>query len=118
MGIRILVDEDTQARPLIEMLRAAGHDVNTAAEAGMAAQDDAGVLAYAHRDYRAVLTKNADDFRELHKSGIEHSGVLAVYRGPNQRKNMGYRDIVLAVNNIEAAGLDLTGLFLSLNAWK
>src|SRR5205814_6191578 len=56
LSLSLLVDEDTQARELVARLRAAGHEVLTAGEANLNAQDDAAVLARARPegDHRAA----------------------------------------------------------------
>ena len=118
MGIRLLVDEDLQAKRLVRMLRTAGHDVMTATEAGLEGASDESVLSRAHCEGRSVLTRNADHFRDMHESGLSHAGILAVFEGRQVRKNMSYTDIARAVSSLEADGLELAGQFVALNAWK
>jgi hypothetical protein len=74
---RLYADENFPY-PAVEALRRLGHDVLTAAEAGQAGlgTPDEDVLAFAHADGRAVLTHNRKHFRNLHKAGIPHSGVV------------------------------------------
>jgi predicted nuclease of predicted toxin-antitoxin system len=66
-------------QPVVEALRALGHDVLTSRDAGKANQriEDPEVLAYAALLGRAVLTLNRRDFRRLHESGAAHEGVVA-----------------------------------------
>lgn len=54
--------------PVVEFLRAMGHDVLTAREAGNANLriPDEEVLAFAASSNRAVLTRNRRDFMQLH----------------------------------------------------
>ena len=118
MGIRLLVDEDLQAKRLVALLRAAGHHVMTATEAGLEGASDESVLSRAHCERRSVLTRNAEHFRDMHESGSNHTGILVVSEDSDSRKNMGYADIVRAVGSLEAAGLELAGQFVVLNAWK
>ena len=118
MGLRLLMDEDLQAKALANMLRSAGHDVLTAAEAGLGAASDVTVLAYAHSQGRVLLTRNAGDFRELHEVDSDHPGILAVFQGGDPAKNMSYADIVRAVRNLERAKVELGGQFVVLNAWN
>ena len=118
MAIRLFVDEDLQAKRLVRMLRLAGHDVMTTTEAGLDGASDESVLGRAFCERRSVLTRNADDFREMHESGLNHAGILAVFEGRQAGKNMSRDDIVQAIANLEAAGLDIAGQFISLNAWK
>jgi Domain of unknown function (DUF5615) len=71
--------------PAVEALRQLGHDVLTAAEAGQAGQGipDEAVLAYAHVLGRAVLTHNRKHFRNLHKAGHAHSGLILCTGDPD-----------------------------------
>ena len=63
---------------LVELLRQQGYDVLTSLEAGNANQriPDDQVLRTATADNRAVLTFNRDDFLRLHRSGVNHSGII------------------------------------------
>lgn len=63
---------------LVQELRDLGHDVLTSYEAGNANQriPDERVLAEATMNNRCVVTFNRDDFLQLHRSGIEHSGII------------------------------------------
>lgn len=63
---------------LVEMLRQLGHDVLTSYEAGNANQciPDDQVLTTATTEGRAILTFNRDDFLALHRSGVDHSGIV------------------------------------------
>src|SRR5215472_8320991 len=67
---------------MAEQLIRRGHDVVTAADAGLAGIDDAQVLAAAARDGRAVVTNNIRDFRPLHASYLTmnavHYGIVLV----------------------------------------
>jgi len=64
--------------PVVEALRAAGHDVVTVAETGKAEQawPDADVLAFAMDDDRAVLTLNRKHFIRLHGESADHAGII------------------------------------------
>jgi predicted nuclease of predicted toxin-antitoxin system len=118
LSLRLLVDEDTQARWLVNLLRSAGHDVLTVPEANLAAELDPTVLEYARREKRLLLTRNSEDFLALHHAHPQHAGILAIYQDRDPAKNMSYAAIVGALANLEASGLDLTGQFVVLNAWN
>ena len=63
---------------LIKELRHFGHDVLTSYDAGNANQgipDDC-VLAEATANDRCVITFNRDDFLALHRSGVDHAGIV------------------------------------------
>ena len=63
---------------IVQILRNYGHDVLTSCEAGQANQSipDPEVLKFATNQNRILITFNRDDFIELHRSGIKHSGVI------------------------------------------
>jgi hypothetical protein len=64
--------------PVVEFLRAFGHDVLTVQEAGNAGLKipDAEVLAFATTSERAVLTLNRKDFKRLHRLQPNHAGII------------------------------------------
>ena len=116
--MRLLVDEDSQAKTLVRLLREAKHDVVTAEQAGLNALDDREVLTRAVSEGRAILTRNCADFLSLHGQNSDHPGILAVYQDANPTGNMNYADIVRAVGNVERSGVPVVGAFLVLNAWR
>jgi predicted nuclease of predicted toxin-antitoxin system len=118
LSLRILVDEDTQARRLIEMLRADGHDVLTIGEAGVTGIPDASVMELAKVQQRILLTRNCDDFLPIHEANPEHSGILAIYQDADPMKNMSYTAIVKAINNLQNTGLSLQAQFIVLNQYN
>ena len=71
--------------PVVEKLRASGHDVLTIQEAGKADQalpDDA-VLKFATSENRAVLTMNRRHFIRLHREQPQHAGIIACTLDPD-----------------------------------
>jgi Domain of unknown function (DUF5615) len=64
--------------PAVVELRRLGHDVLTIQETGRdnAAVSDAGVLAFAAADKRAVLTLNRRHFIRLHAGMPGHAGIV------------------------------------------
>lgn len=71
--------------PVVQGLRALGHDVLTIAETGQAgyAVPDAEVLAYASGLNRAVLTLNRKDFIRLHIASSHHAGIIVCTFDPD-----------------------------------
>jgi Domain of unknown function (DUF5615) len=63
---------------LVKMLRELNYDVLTSYQAGQANQGipDNEVLAYATANNRCVVTFNRDDFVALHRSGVNHAGII------------------------------------------
>ena len=118
LSLRLLIDEDTQAKPLVSLLRKSGHDVETANEAGLSGKEDFLVLDYATVTNRILLTQNCDDFKALHQANSKHPGILAVYQNNNRSKDMSRKELVKAIANIEMAGITLAYQFIALNQWN
>jgi predicted nuclease of predicted toxin-antitoxin system len=118
LSLRLLVDEDTQAKLLVNLLRSVGHEVVTVQEANLAAEPDLKVLEHAQRENRILLTRNCDDFHALHGAHPQHVGIVAIYQDHDRDKNMSYDVILRALANLEASGLKLAGQFIALNAWN
>jgi hypothetical protein len=64
--------------PAVRRLRALGHDVLTAVEAGLVNKrvPDAIIVEYATRLDRAVVTLNWHDFADLHDADPAHAGII------------------------------------------
>jgi predicted nuclease of predicted toxin-antitoxin system len=118
LSLRLLVDEDTQSRRLVNLLREAGHDVLTVEEASLEAHPDTQVLEHARRENRIVLTRNCEDFRALHEVSSQHPGICAIYQDRDASQNMSRPAITRALANLEVSGLELAGQFVALNAWS
>jgi predicted nuclease of predicted toxin-antitoxin system len=75
---RLYADEQ-YPYPVVEYLRALGHNVLTVQEAGKANQKvpDSEVLAFATIEQRAVVTQNRKDFFQLHRVQPDHAGIIA-----------------------------------------
>jgi hypothetical protein len=71
--------------PVVELLRALGHDVLTTREAGNANLQipDEDVLAFAIADGRAVVTRNRRHFIRLHQLQSEHAGIIVCTEDPD-----------------------------------
>jgi predicted nuclease of predicted toxin-antitoxin system len=63
---------------MVNLLRAAGHDVLTSYEAGQANQriPDDRVLQYANATNRILIAENRQDFIDLHRSKASHAGII------------------------------------------
>jgi len=120
MSLRLLLDEDTQANRFIRLLRDAGHDVETATEAGLIHKPDTLVLSYARQNERLVLTRNCAHFHALHMSQVEPSGVLAIFQH-NTDSDLSDVQIVQAIATLEKfsreAGWAFETEFIVLNQW-
>jgi predicted nuclease of predicted toxin-antitoxin system len=76
---RLFADEDFYY-PVVEQLRALGHDVLTVQEAGQSGQGDVAILAFAVGQGRAVLTCNRRHFKRLHRQAAPHHGIVVCTR--------------------------------------
>ena len=100
MSLSLLIDEDSLAKPLVNLLRKAGYDVITANEAGLAGALDSVVLDYAREENRVLLTQNCDDFQSLHQENPNHPGILAIYHNDDYSKDMSRQAIVRAIASL------------------
>jgi Domain of unknown function (DUF5615) len=84
----------------------------------MLGSPDGTVLQRARTEGRVLLTRNCNDFQELHQDDSTHSGILAVYQDAEPAKHMSYQAILRAIANLEASGLELANQFVVLNQWS
>jgi hypothetical protein len=118
LTLPLLIDEDSLAKILVNLLLQAGHDVLTVNEAELSGQSDRTVFKYASSQGRLVLTRNYDDFQALHEENPIHPGILVIYGDANYAKDMNFKDIIRAIANLEAANIPLTNQFIALNHWN
>jgi predicted nuclease of predicted toxin-antitoxin system len=101
--LKLLLDEMYSAR-LAETLRAAGVDVRTVVELGLAGSSDPEIFAAAIADGYALLTENVADFARIsaeHAStGQHHPGVLIALSSRFSRRAAGIGSLVTAVRDI------------------
>jgi len=118
LSLRIYVDDCAHDKRLVLLLRAAGHEVVTPAEAGIAGEADEVHMAFAVSQNFILLTKDPDDFAALQASYPVHPGILVIYQDNDPRRDMTYADIVRSIANLEAAGINLGNCVTSLNQWR
>jgi hypothetical protein len=77
--------------PVVEKLRALGHDVLTIQETGKADQalPDKELLAFATRERRAVITLNRLHFIRLHRQQPDHAGIVVCSFDPDLEAQAG-----------------------------
>lgn len=116
--MRILVDEDSQARVQLNILRGDGHDVVAVGELGKNGTTDPEMFDLAQSLERVLLTHNSEAFHELHRERPGHRGIMAVYRDADPRKNLNHAEIVVAIRRLETSGVPIAGDFHVLNCWR
>jgi hypothetical protein len=118
LSLRIYLDDCAYAKQLVGLLQKAGHDVLTPVDADTAGMADDVHLRFAAQEGRVLLTKNPDDFAQLHAGDSQHAGILAIYQDNDPSRDMSYGEIVRAIANLESAGVPIAGSFHVLNAWR
>ena len=105
--MRPYLDDDIASALLVRALRQAGHDVQIPFHVGMSGNSDAAHLIHAIRERRVTMTRNHEDFEELHllirQAQGAHPGILAVRRDNDPRRNLNPKDMVRALRNLENA---------------
>jgi predicted nuclease of predicted toxin-antitoxin system len=120
--MRLYLDDDSVSRALIGLLRNAGHDVQRPADVSLSGADDVLHLSEAARANRVLLSRNQDDFRNLHAlvqivQG-HYPGILIVRKDNDPRRDMAPVDIVRAIGKLLNAGIPVADQFHILNHWR
>jgi predicted nuclease of predicted toxin-antitoxin system len=120
--MRIYLDDDLASPNLARLLRNAGHDAQLPVEANFAGENDAVHLRHAVRDQRVLLTRNHDDFEDLHELLLaargHHPGILVVRQDNKPKRDMTRPTIVRAIGKLEASGMPIVDQFIILNHWR
>lgn len=120
--MRLLLDENMSSKRLASRLLAQGHDPILASEVGLLSLTDARVLSWAIGQSVPVLTRDYDDFADLHDlvtaAGGLHPGLLIVRFDNDPRHNLTDRGIASAIDKLESAGVGLVNQIHVLNHWR
>ena len=120
--MRLLIDENMSDPRLASRLRAQGHDPILAGDVGLLSTADPRVLIWAIAQAVPVLTRDVEDFTDLHDlimaAGGHHSGVLVVRFDNDPRHNMTHRGIVSALDKLESSGVPISDWIHVLNHWR
>lgn len=93
---------------MVLALRELGYNVLTSYEVGQANRGipDNKVLDFAHHQGYIVITLNRDDFLKLHRSGVQHSGIIIC------KEDRDYAGQVQALNHYLKSQKDLTNCLI------
>jgi hypothetical protein len=120
--MKFYLDDDSAKASLVKLLHKAGHQVAIPADAGLAAMSDARHLLYTVQKDFVLVTRNHDDFEDLHlllqAAGGQHAGLLVVRLDNDPSRDMKDRDIVRAIANLEGAGVTVANDLHILNHWR
>lgn len=118
----LYLDDNSNKGSLVNLLRRAGHQVTISADLGMAGASDPRHLGSCASEGLVLLTRDHDDFLELHDlvqaTHGHHAGILVVRGDNDPSRDMKDRDIVRALANLEAAQVPIENDFQILNHWR
>jgi predicted nuclease of predicted toxin-antitoxin system len=120
--MRILIDENLSSPRLAARLQAQGHSPILASNVGLLSVTDPRVLIFAVTQALPVLTRDSEDFEDLHDLvvvvGGRHPGILIVRFDDDPRNNLTERGIATAVSKLESSGVPIRDQIHVLNQWR
>jgi predicted nuclease of predicted toxin-antitoxin system len=120
--MRIFLDEDLASGLLAKLLQNTGHDVATPVAAGTRGRTDPVQLTRAIHEKRAIVSRNFEDFEELHLLVMEahgnHFGILIRRRENDPTRDLPPKGIVTAIRKLESAGVPIANEYIVLNHWR
>jgi predicted nuclease of predicted toxin-antitoxin system len=120
--MRLVIDENMSSPVLASRLRASGHDPVLAIDVGLLSVADARVLIYSITQALPVLTRDSEDFEDLHDLVLaatgHHAGILIVRFDNDPRHNLTDRGIATALSKLESAGVPTRDQIHVLNHWR
>jgi predicted nuclease of predicted toxin-antitoxin system len=120
--MRFLIDENMSDPLLAARLRARGHDPTLAQDVGLLSAADPRVLIWAIGQALPMLTRDTQDFRDLHElilvAGGHHPGLLLVCFDNDSRHNLSDRAIATAISKLESSGVPIADQLHVLNQWR
>ncbi len=120
--MRLLLDENMSDRRLASRLKASGHDPVLAKDIGLLSASDARIFSVAISRDLPVLTRDSDDFTDLHDlvavAGGHHPGILVIRFDNDPRRNLTDRATTTAISRLESSGISISDQVHSLNQWR
>lgn len=98
-------------QPVVEALRAFGHDMLTTLESGRAGQaiPDDEVLAFAKAQERILITLNRKHFIRLHQEQPDHAGIVVCTVDPD------FAALAKRIHDAISQSTDLSGQLIRIN---
>jgi hypothetical protein len=120
--MRLLLDENMSDPSFAARLRARRHDPVLAHDAGLLSASDPRVLIWAIGHALPVLTRNTDDFEDLHElimaAGGHHPGLILIYFDADPRQRLSDGAIASALSKVESSSVPITDGLHVLNHWR
>lgn len=119
LSLRLYLDDCAYSKYLRHILTGEPyyHYVGIPADANLLGADDDAHFAYARTHDLIVVTKNPDDFQELHRQHPHHPGVFAIYQD-NDPRDMSEDEVAHAIQNLVDAAVPIADEFHTLNNWR
>jgi len=120
--MNLYLDDDIAKGALASRLCRAGHQVVLPSNAGTSGASDPRHLLCAVQQNLVLITKNHDDYEDLHflvqgTHGL-HSGILAVRADNDPSRDMKDQDIARAIAKLERVGVPIANELHILNHWR
>jgi predicted nuclease of predicted toxin-antitoxin system len=120
--MNLYLDDDTADRRLVALLMNAGHRVTVPRDVDLGGSADPRHLLYAIEEQLVLVTRNHDDFLDLHEviqaAGGSHPGLLIIRSDNDPKRDMTPRGIVTAMAKLEASGVPIRNEVYILNHWR
>jgi predicted nuclease of predicted toxin-antitoxin system len=120
--MNLYLDDDTSDRRLVALLANAGHVVVVPMGVHLAGAPDTRHFIHAMRHSLVLVTRNHDDFLDLHEvvqaAQGTHPGILIIRFDNDPTRDMTPRHIVTAISRLESTGVPLENQVYILNHWR
>ena len=120
--MNLYLDDDTADRRLVAMLGRKGHSTVVPAGVDLSGAPDARHFIYAIQHSLVLLTRNHDDFLDLHEvvqaADGNHAGILIIRSDNDPTRDMTLRQIVTAIARLESSGASIENEVFILNHWR
>lgn len=120
--MKLYLDDDSAKGALVARLAKDGHQVVVPVQVSLSGAADVRHLLHAVENDLCLLTRNHDDFLDLHlliqaTHGV-HTGILAIRFDNDPSRDMKDADIARAIRNLEQSGAPVANEFHILNHWR
>jgi predicted nuclease of predicted toxin-antitoxin system len=120
--MNLYIDDDSAKGALVARLIREGHQVVVPTDVSLSGAADPRHLLHAVENDLILLTRNHDDFQDLHRlvqatHGI-HPGILAIRFDNDPTRDMKDSELVRAIRNLEQSGVPIANEFHILNLWR
>jgi predicted nuclease of predicted toxin-antitoxin system len=120
--MNLYLDDDCAKGALVTRLRNTGHHIVLPADVSLGGAADPRHFLYAVRHGLVLLTRNHDDFEDLHllvqATQGRHTGILAIRFDNDPTRDMKDTEIVRAIRNLEQSGAPIGNEYHILNHWR